>query len=520
MVTSKRMKSFPFTFDQQPGALRRLIQEKGTMAAYWAVKGTGRQTQYALAHRSGLARVVLMHTTDDALGPGRYTLITRTGKRTTVKYQHDNDVVLPYLQSTSPGIILLTESQRTPEWFLLRKFRITGTGAYGIWKYISNMSADLVDENMNAVIEILSLQSNGQELVEPPEVDNNTYKTETLNTMFLPNLWRICRNKNLPVSGSKAIIIERILSWRSQEEPTRRPQAPSSILTILMKSWFMAPFKSKACREGTLNEPFIFANLPRFVLQKSVMEGPDGQRRTVIESLHEFGLMCNADDTNAAFLPDAIAGIADFLPDGTSTSAVALVEMKSKCSQATLAEEMELIALYGEYQEINAEEDPMSFKSSIPDTSYRCQLLHGMASGGLNDAMYVVASLRKIIRVVRVRISSQIRGQYMSAIADLGRQHLGWILDGGVVPEMECEAMSHAVDQHSVQTTFDLWTASMCNLILFERGCPLPAGRHLLPEVVATWNRGKGPIDVYSRFQKTSSQCIHVLAQLVQSGCG
>ncbi len=68
--TSKQMKSFPFIFDQQPGALRRLIQEKGTMAAYWAVnKGTGRQTQYALAHRSGLRRVVLMHTTDDALGP-------------------------------------------------------------------------------------------------------------------------------------------------------------------------------------------------------------------------------------------------------------------------------------------------------------------------------------------------------------------------------------------------------------------------------------------------------------------
>jgi hypothetical protein len=61
------------------------------------------------------------------------------------------------------------------------------------------------------------------------------------------------------------------------------------------------------------------------------MEGPDGQRRTVIESLHKFGLRCNANDTNAAFLPDAIAGIPDFSPDGTSTSAVVLVEMKSKC---------------------------------------------------------------------------------------------------------------------------------------------------------------------------------------------
>ncbi len=143
-----------------------------------------------------------MHTTDDALGPGQYTLITRTGKRTTVKYQHDNNVVLPYLQSTSPGIILLTESQRTPEWFLLRKFRITGTGAYGIWKYISSMSADLLDENMNAVIEILSMQSNGQELVEPPEVDNNTYKTETLNTMLAES------SEDLPKQESTGLGIE------------------------------------------------------------------------------------------------------------------------------------------------------------------------------------------------------------------------------------------------------------------------------------------------------------------------
>ena len=45
-----------------------------------------------------------------------------------------------------------------------------------------------------------------------------------------------------------------------------------------------------------------------------------------------------------------------------------------------------------------------------------------------------------------------------------------------------------------------LWRA-LCNLIQ-EQQRPLPAGRHLLPEVVATWNRGKGPIDVYSRFQK------------------
>ncbi len=70
--TSKRMKSFPFAFDQHSGPSRRPIQKKGTMAAYWAVRGSGRNKQFALAHRSGLGCVVLMHTTDASLDPGPF----------------------------------------------------------------------------------------------------------------------------------------------------------------------------------------------------------------------------------------------------------------------------------------------------------------------------------------------------------------------------------------------------------------------------------------------------------------
>jgi len=94
--TSKRMKSFPFTFDQHPGPSRRLVQEKGTAAAYWAVRGTGRNKQFALANRSGLGRVVLMHTMDETLGPGHYTLITQRGANAKIRFWSDNDPVMPY----------------------------------------------------------------------------------------------------------------------------------------------------------------------------------------------------------------------------------------------------------------------------------------------------------------------------------------------------------------------------------------------------------------------------------------
>ena len=104
------------------------------MAGHWAVKGTGRQKQFALAHRSGLGCVVLMHTTDVDLDPGQYTLITRNGECATIRYCNSSDIVIPYITSS---VKMISESQRTPEWFVLRKFRITGTGAFSVWKILS-----------------------------------------------------------------------------------------------------------------------------------------------------------------------------------------------------------------------------------------------------------------------------------------------------------------------------------------------------------------------------------------------
>ena len=138
-----------------------------------------------------------------------------------------------------------------------------------------------------------------------------------------------------------------------------------------MKTWFMAPFKSKACREGTWNEPFIFINFPSFVSKKSVscLE-PTAGRRIEIVSMHEFGLLCTKDEKLAAFSPDGIAGVVEESQSDRSRY-VALVEMKSKCStEATLRAENELVAQFGEYQEIDAVKNPELFKASIPEASY------------------------------------------------------------------------------------------------------------------------------------------------------
>jgi hypothetical protein len=58
-----------------------LIQEYGAPACYWAYRHIqtirGKVTQYAMAQRNGLKRVVLMSTTLPKCGPGMYTFITK-----------------------------------------------------------------------------------------------------------------------------------------------------------------------------------------------------------------------------------------------------------------------------------------------------------------------------------------------------------------------------------------------------------------------------------------------------------
>ena len=74
------MRSSPFTHDQMPGTVCQLIMEKGAAAQYWAKKsvrvGATNVQQYAMANRNALGRVVLMQTTNENFGPGKFTRYT------------------------------------------------------------------------------------------------------------------------------------------------------------------------------------------------------------------------------------------------------------------------------------------------------------------------------------------------------------------------------------------------------------------------------------------------------------
>jgi hypothetical protein len=179
---------------------------------------------------------------------------------------------------------------------------------------------------------------------------------------------------------------------------------------------------------------------------------------------------------------------------------IVLVEVKSKCTAQREHAEVAIALQFGQYHCINAVEDATVFKESIPDDLYCRQLVHGMCCTGVNDAIFVVASLRKILQVVHVSITDMFCAKYMSAIGDIGREHLAWVANNAVPENLLIKDDSHAVDCHSIKTTLEMSNAMVA--MISVRGRPLPAGPPLVPESITEWNHGKGPIDGYSQFQK------------------
>ena len=196
------------------------------MASYWAVRQSGQNKQFALAHRSDLGWVVLIHKTDESLGPGRYTLFTQRRKDAPIRYFSDDDPVVSYYVQYGE-VTMLTES--------------------------------VVDEVVNT--------------------------RERLNNMILPDLRVICCNKRLPVSGTKPVLIERIkvggssVGGQNNGDVGQQQEVPT-ILNVLMKSWFMAPFKSKLVRKD-FEQTIHFLHFPKFVLVKSasIRESPAVENR-------------------------------------------------------------------------------------------------------------------------------------------------------------------------------------------------------------------------------------------------
>ena len=347
-----------------------------------------------------------------------------------------------------------------------------------------------VPDTFATVCRILSLKCNNHEqehVADKDDVADWVFDRVELSEKSVANLKEICRLKSLPVLRTKPRLIERILL--SDGAQSDRDRQAGAVLQLLLDNWFMTLFaSSSSVREGTLNEAHVLSKVSSFVEKHSKYK---------IKEIKEYGLLCSKDSWFAAFSPD---GSAVTKHDNWGVDVLALLEIKSKCSNATIQKEMDLVKRYGIFKSINASTNPLEFKQSVPDASHRCQLLYQMACGDLIHGFYVVASLSRIIRMVHVTIDDETIDCYHESLYDIYDKELSWVLNGEV-PSLEGISLKHAVDVYTIGKTLDQEWRAINDLVL-RRGRPLPPGQRLVPTIIAAWNRNKGPIDVFSCFMQ------------------
>jgi hypothetical protein len=287
---------------------------------------------------------------------------------------------------------------------------------------------------------------------------------------------------------------------RRRRNLSDEPVDTSRLHLKLLYTWFMAPLPVKGIHDtriGQAIERSIISALPDFFHYY--------EERTGIEIIRtkQYGLLSYKSTPQMAFSPDSIV-LAKLL-DGTNAEFLSLLEMKTKVSIVEEEKENDLADTHGKYALVTLRnrEDGKRFKELIPETKFRTQILHGMASGDLNSAFYVVASTRNIIRIVHVHTTDDILHNYRLAMWETcNRAYLRWIRSGPIpnIPQEEYDVgyLSHVKDEQSLKETLNLWRC--INDKVMERGSPLPKAKFILPKLVALWNRCKGPIDLYSQF--------------------
>ncbi|GMF33941.1 unnamed protein product [Phytophthora fragariaefolia] len=94
-------------------------------------RGLPTVNSYALAYRNGLGKVALCYRTLADVGPGIWSYVSRPAHVSELSID-DPDFV-----RFENGVTQLTAAQRTPEWFILRKVRITGSVAVRGFRAVS-----------------------------------------------------------------------------------------------------------------------------------------------------------------------------------------------------------------------------------------------------------------------------------------------------------------------------------------------------------------------------------------------
>ena len=343
---------------------------------YKAERTEGSVRQYLTAYRNGTGRVVFLQSTLPAHKPEKFSYVPKH----TSEYRLFREFVEVGLQSQRPlhwranvleqhGITEMTRGQRSPEWFLLRKFRVTRTVASVI------VHASVQQFNID---EELLFQSAGIQVLPEPnttaEYDDYQFLSEAeLMQKRKEDLVKACRAYNRPCSGNKPKLVQEI-RMGPHIVPQRNP------FKNVLRAWFMKPVTNRvALKLGQVNEDMVMRGLPSLF-----------QR---LRDPIEFGLLVRNE------IATSVDGYVEIkLPEGEVVHCA--VEIKTMASVATEGQR-ENVMLNGD-KFVQCDFGTEIFFKYVFTTAYRLQVLHHAVAMNVDHVLFVVANSNTIMYGVLV----------------------------------------------------------------------------------------------------------------------
>jgi len=260
--THKRTKTFPFTFGEiNPTSNQKVIPTVGAKSIYWAKNKVGLVDIYAAAYRDGKGYCATMFTTIKDLPLYSFKYLPKKGTR----------CIIPSIMIEMEWRVKkLTTGQGGVDWHYIRATSgaITSTTASLI---LRRCQAD-IPGSCRDILPLIGISTTARPTGEE-------YNGAELNAKTVIELKDLLRGLNLPTTGTKSVLIERILEGTPLREDIRQE---------LIKIWFMKPLKNNSnFKIGLQNEDKIASYLPSFINENNTVYS--------ISDISECGIVANLD---------------------------------------------------------------------------------------------------------------------------------------------------------------------------------------------------------------------------------
>ena len=456
-------------------------------------------------------------------------------------------------------ILVMTQKQRTVDWFLMRMFRFTSTTLHVILNVrkaiyldelpiqlihtackniamitpskdinldnsLTESDADVGDLRKQAVTSASSDTNCKDDMSNPAYYRRGNSKTKQALQQLCQEMGVAFTEKNTKKELSEALAQNYIIKMRDQpiiENETTAMQRKQAFMNRMIKHWFMHPFTSSndsAINLGKENESITLKILQNYIRSFSKNKFRGGKIR-------EYGLLVNKKVRSCATSPDGIIPLYHKADNGVSFKfyGLCIIEIKTKSSITTITDLEKSISKHdSNFSVCNVGTN--QFQEQVNEPAYRTQICQHAAATGIKNVLLVYtlpgALIKKLVLVKfcshhltnLVNFQMWLQEKYLSQLYPTNNSLKGDNMDIESLGKDYGEEYGYAIEHHTVDLWLRLWVSH--DFDVRNKGTPPPCKR-LLDITTSCWNKCMGNVDTVRRLL-----CYHKVKRGRNSGPG